>query len=74
MTDSRTFVVVGGGLAAAKAVEALRERGFDGAIELYGAEPHLPYERPPLSKDYLRTGEGLADAFVHTLAGIVALR
>jgi 3-phenylpropionate/trans-cinnamate dioxygenase ferredoxin reductase subunit len=68
MTDSRTFVVVGGGLAAAKAVEALRDRGFDGAIELYGAEPHLPYERPPLSKDYLRTGEGLADSFVHTRA------
>jgi 3-phenylpropionate/trans-cinnamate dioxygenase ferredoxin reductase subunit len=66
MADSRTFVVVGGGLAGAKAVEALREKGFEGAVELYGAEPHLPYERPPLSKGYLKTGEGLADAFVHT--------
>ena len=66
MTDNRTFVVVGGGLAGAKAVEALRDKGFEGALELYGAEPHLPYERPPLSKGYLKTGEGLADAFVHT--------
>jgi 3-phenylpropionate/trans-cinnamate dioxygenase ferredoxin reductase component len=66
MADSRKFVVVGGGLAAAKAVEALRDKGFEGVIELYGAEPHLPYERPPLSKSYLKTGEGLADAFVHT--------
>jgi 3-phenylpropionate/trans-cinnamate dioxygenase ferredoxin reductase subunit len=66
MADSRTFVVVGGGLAAAKTVEALRKRGFEGAIELYGSEPHLPYERPPLSKGYLKTGDGLADAFVHT--------
>ena len=66
MADSSTFVVVGGGLAGAKAVEALREKGFEGAVELYGAEPHLPYERPPLSKGYLKTGEGLADAFVHT--------
>jgi 3-phenylpropionate/trans-cinnamate dioxygenase ferredoxin reductase subunit len=66
MADNRTFVVVGGGLAGAKTVEALREQGFDGAVELYGAEPHLPYERPPLSKGYLKTGEGLADAFVHS--------
>lgn len=66
MTDNRTFVVVGGGLAGAKAVEALRDKGFEGAVELYCAEPHLPYERPPLSKGYLKTGEGLADAFVHT--------
>ena len=47
------FVVVGAGLAAAKAVEALRERGYDGQLVVYGAEPHLPYERPPLSKDQL---------------------
>ena len=65
MSDERTFVVVGGGLAGAKAVEALRERGFEGRLVLFGAEPHLPYERPPLSKDYLKTGEKLEDAFVH---------
>jgi 3-phenylpropionate/trans-cinnamate dioxygenase ferredoxin reductase subunit len=66
MTDNGTFVVVGGGLAGAKTVEALRQQGFEGALELYGAEPHLPYERPPLSKSYLKSGEGLADAFVHS--------
>jgi 3-phenylpropionate/trans-cinnamate dioxygenase ferredoxin reductase component len=65
MADERTFVVVGGGLAGAKAVEALRDKGFRGRLVLFAGEDHLPYERPPLSKDYLKTGEGLDDAFVH---------
>ncbi|MGO4342286.1 NAD(P)/FAD-dependent oxidoreductase [Pedococcus sp. 2YAF34] len=65
MADERTFVVVGGGLAGAKAVEALRDKGFEGRLVLLAGEDHLPYERPPLSKDYLKTGEGLDDAFVH---------
>lgn len=52
MTD-RTFVIVGGGLAGARAAAALRERGFDGRIVLIGAEAHLPYQRPPLSKEFL---------------------
>ncbi|SDP14342.1 3-phenylpropionate/trans-cinnamate dioxygenase ferredoxin reductase subunit [Pedococcus dokdonensis] len=65
MADQRRFVIVGGGLAGAKGAEALRERGFTGGIVLLGSEQHLPYERPPLSKDYLKTGEGLDDAFVH---------
>ena len=43
-------VVVGGGLAAASAVDELRSNGHDGSIEVFCAEPHLPYERPPLSK------------------------
>lgn len=47
-------VVVGGGLAAAKAVETLRAEGYDGGITVVAREPHRPYERPPLSKDYLR--------------------
>lgn len=47
------IVVVGGGLAGAKAVEELRTKGFDGGITLVGEESHLPYERPPLSKDLL---------------------
>ena len=51
---ARTFVVVGAGLAGAAAVQELRERGFDGRIVLVGAEPELPYERPPLSKEFLR--------------------
>jgi NADPH-dependent 2,4-dienoyl-CoA reductase/sulfur reductase-like enzyme len=49
----RTVVVVGGGLAALSAVEALREEGFDGRVVVVGAEPHLPYDRPPLSKQVL---------------------
>jgi 3-phenylpropionate/trans-cinnamate dioxygenase ferredoxin reductase component len=53
MTTSSTFAIVGGGLAGAKAAEALRDKDFDGHIVLFAAEEHLPYERPPLSKEYL---------------------
>ncbi len=53
MTSSTTFVIVGGGLAGAKAVEALRDNDFDGQIVLVSEEEQLPYERPPLSKEYL---------------------
>ncbi|MCB7136279.1 NAD(P)/FAD-dependent oxidoreductase [Cellulosimicrobium marinum] len=55
------IVVVGGGLAAAKAVETLRDEGHDGVVVVVAREPHRPYERPPLSKDYLR-GEAERDA------------
>ncbi|OFJ53638.1 NAD(P)/FAD-dependent oxidoreductase [Mycolicibacterium grossiae] len=51
-----TFVIVGAGLAGATAAEALRDDDVDGRIVLFGAEEQLPYERPPLSKDFL-TGE-----------------
>jgi hypothetical protein len=54
MSASRTFAIVGAGLAGAKAAEALRAEGFDGRIVLLGAEPYRPYERPPLSKAYLQ--------------------
>jgi 3-phenylpropionate/trans-cinnamate dioxygenase ferredoxin reductase subunit len=54
MTAERTFIVVGAGLAGAKAAEALRAEGFDGRLLLIGAEDERPYERPPLSKEYLR--------------------
>jgi len=47
------FVIVGAGLAGAKAAETLREEGFDGPVVLVAGEPEVPYERPPLSKDYL---------------------
>src|SRR5262249_29175179 len=53
------------GLAGAKAAEELRERGFDGRIVLIGAEPERPYERPPLSKDYLRGEAEREKAYVH---------
>jgi 3-phenylpropionate/trans-cinnamate dioxygenase ferredoxin reductase subunit len=63
--NSHPFVIVGGGLAAAKAAEGLREGGFEGRVVLVAAEPHLPYERPPLSKGYLCGTEELEKAFVH---------
>jgi len=59
--STQTFVIVGGGLAGAKAAETLREEGFDGRVVLIGEEDVAPYERPPLSKDYLR-GEAGRDA------------
>jgi 3-phenylpropionate/trans-cinnamate dioxygenase ferredoxin reductase subunit len=65
MPASATFVIAGGGLAAGRAAEALREEGFDGRIVLAGQEPHRPYERPPLSKDYLQGNAELAKIFVH---------
>jgi NADPH-dependent 2,4-dienoyl-CoA reductase/sulfur reductase-like enzyme len=61
----QTFVVVGSGLAAAKAVEELRTEGFAGSVVVYGEEPHLPYERPPLSKGFLTGADPLDVAFVH---------
>ena len=53
MAGSPTFVIIGGGLAGAKAAEALRSKGFDGQVVLFGAEERLPYERPPLSKEFM---------------------
>jgi 3-phenylpropionate/trans-cinnamate dioxygenase ferredoxin reductase subunit len=65
MATSRTFLIVGAGLAGAKAAEELRERGFDGRVVLAGAEPERPYERPPLSKDYLRGEAEREKAYAH---------
>ncbi|HEX6997580.1 MAG TPA: FAD-dependent oxidoreductase [Gammaproteobacteria bacterium] len=50
---SAHFVIVGGGQAAAQAVQTLRQAGFAGAVTVVGEEPHAPYQRPPLSKKYL---------------------
>jgi 3-phenylpropionate/trans-cinnamate dioxygenase ferredoxin reductase subunit len=61
MAGSTTFVIIGGGLAGAKAAEALRDNDFDGSIILFAAEEHLPYERPPLSKEYLAGKKSLND-------------
>lgn len=60
-----TVVVVGGGLAGAKTVEHLRDRGYDGGVVLLGAEAERPYERPPLSKGYLQGSQPRDEAFVH---------
>jgi 3-phenylpropionate/trans-cinnamate dioxygenase ferredoxin reductase subunit len=54
MPEPQTHVIVGAALAGAKAAEALREEGFEGRVVLIGSEDELPYERPPLSKEYLR--------------------
>ncbi|MDR5816625.1 FAD-dependent oxidoreductase [Caballeronia sp. LZ033] len=54
--DARAMVIVGAGHAGGRAAAALREFGWRGRIVMIGAEPHLPYERPPLSKQVL-TGE-----------------
>jgi NADPH-dependent 2,4-dienoyl-CoA reductase/sulfur reductase-like enzyme len=51
---AQRIVVVGASLAGLRAVETLRGRGFDGALTLIGAEPHRPYDRPPLSKQVLQ--------------------
>jgi 3-phenylpropionate/trans-cinnamate dioxygenase ferredoxin reductase subunit len=61
MSD-QVFVIVGASLTGASAAEQLRSEGFDGAIVLIGEESSRPYERPPLSKDYLR-GETPRDRF-----------
>ena len=78
-------MIVGDGLAGASAARTLREEGYDGRITLVGAQPHPPYERPPLSKAYLRGERPGEDAYVEPagfwaeqeielLAGTVASR
>jgi 3-phenylpropionate/trans-cinnamate dioxygenase ferredoxin reductase subunit len=68
MTTSSTFVIVGGGLAGAKAAEALRDNDFGGKVILFAAEEQLPYERPPLSKEYLAGKKTLEDFTVDQAA------
>jgi 3-phenylpropionate/trans-cinnamate dioxygenase ferredoxin reductase subunit len=65
MTTDRTFVIVGASLAGAKAAETLRAEGFDERVVLIGAEDEPPYERPPLSKDYLRGEAERETVYVH---------
>ncbi|MFF8292405.1 NAD(P)/FAD-dependent oxidoreductase [Streptomyces sp. NPDC016309] len=66
MVDAdQTFVIVGGGLAGAKAAETLRSEGFTGRVILIGEEAEPPYERPPLSKGYLTGKEPRERAYVH---------
>lgn len=68
MAISTTFVIVGGGLAGAKAAEALRDKDFDGQIILIADEQRLPYERPPLSKEFLAGKKQLTEFTVHDAA------
>ncbi|MFI7587176.1 NAD(P)/FAD-dependent oxidoreductase [Spongisporangium articulatum] len=67
-----TYVVVGAGLAAARAVEALRADGVDGRVVMIGEETYLPYERPELSKGYLAGDKERADLTVHDEAWYAA--
>ena len=62
------IVIIGAGLAAAKAAIALREGGHEGAITIVGDEEHPPYERPPLSKDFLMGKSAFDDAVVESAA------
>lgn len=64
MADQRVdYLLVGGGLAAAQCATELRKRGAEGSITLVGREPDPPYDRPPLSKEYLR-GEGPREEYL----------
>ncbi len=63
--SEQTFVIVGASVAGAKAAEELRSAGFEGRVLLIGAESERPYERPPLTKDYLRGDAPREKTFVH---------
>ncbi len=62
------IVIIGGGLAAAKAAKGLRENGFDGSLTVVAEEDRTPYERPPLSKDVLLGESTVDDAAVEPRA------
>ena len=65
MAAAQTFVIVGASLAGAKAAETLRTEGFEGRVVLIGEETERPYERPYLSKEYLRGDKPAAKLYVH---------
>jgi 3-phenylpropionate/trans-cinnamate dioxygenase ferredoxin reductase component len=65
MSSDQTHIIVGASLAGAKAAETLRQEGFEGRVVLVGAENERPYERPPLSKDYLRGEIPREKVYVH---------
>ena len=63
-----TFVIVGTGHAGGRAAEAMRKHGFDGRVVLIGTEPHLPHERPPLSKGALLGTQDYESCLLHQRA------
>ena len=65
MNADGAYVIVGASLAGAKAAETLRQEGFDGPLTLIGEEAERPYERPPLSKDYLLGKADRETIYVH---------
>jgi 3-phenylpropionate/trans-cinnamate dioxygenase ferredoxin reductase subunit len=64
-TQAQTIAIVGASLTGAKAAQELRDQGFDGRVVLIGDEHELPYERPPLTKDYLRDEQPRDKTRVH---------
>lgn len=62
----RTVAVVGASLAGLSAARSLRKQGYDGRLVVIGDEPHRPYDRPPLSKEFLAGGIGEADLALET--------
>ena len=84
MSEPRKIVVIGSGLAGATAAATVRERGFDGDVLLLGADPHRPYELPPLSKavllgnadepDWVREEGYWAEHDIRLLSGVAATR
>ena len=62
------FLLIGGGLASASCAAELRKRGAEGSVLLVGREPEPPYERPPISKEYLRGDAGREDAHVNPVS------
>lgn len=65
MSEAPHTVIIGGGLAAAKTAETLRNGDYAGEITIVAGESLVPYERPPLSKEYLLGKSAREDAFVH---------
>jgi len=81
IADITEIVVIGAGLAAAKAVETLRDEGYAGGLTVVGREPELPYERPQLSKEFLKgdhdfalihDADWYAEKDVRVLTGVTA--
>lgn len=72
-TDARRLVVVGASLAGLRAVEGARRSGYQGRVTLVGAEPHRPYDRPPLSKEFLHAESGATVPWHRDEAKLAAL-
>ena len=56
-SDLKDIVIVGSGHAGVELAASLRQRGFDGSVTIVGDEPDLPYQRPPLSKEFLKSSD-----------------
>ena len=67
LPDSETIVIIGAGHAGGRAAESMRQSGFTGGITLIGEEAHVPYERPPLSKELLTGDQDADETFLNPL-------